>query len=99
MITNKRIAPIVAEIITPNIPVTVKPKKPNTKLLNMAPMIPTMISPKRPNPFPFIMFPASHPANAPIAKNMIKLVTFMISPVNYTASIILHSNLMKRDKK
>jgi hypothetical protein len=34
-----------------------------------------------PNPPPFIMVPASHPASAPIAKNIIKLFMSMIPPV------------------
>jgi hypothetical protein len=81
MIYNKRTAPIVAVMIEPINPPVVKLSKLNTKPPKTAPAIPTRILPKRPNPLPFMILPASQPAKAPMAKNMIKLVISIMSLV------------------
>ena len=79
---NRMTAPATAVTSEPISPPADIPSKPNTKPPKTAPMTPTIIFPRRPKPPPFIIVPASHPATAPIAKNISKdCISIFISSI------------------
>ena len=69
-IYSKTTAPTVAVIKEPINPPAVIPSILNKKPPIIAPIIPRTMLPAAPKPCPFIIFPASHPANAPMAKKL-----------------------------
>ena len=71
-------APAVAVMIEPISPPAEIPSRPNTKPPTTAPTMPTIILPTSPKPPPFIRVPASQPAIAPIAKNIINPVISIV---------------------
>lgn len=70
-LTNARntIAPTVAVITEPMVPVAYKPRTSKRKPPKKAPTTPTTKSPTNPNPFPRVMWPANQPATRPINRN------------------------------
>jgi len=79
-------APTIAVIIAPKVPLVVTLISENNQPPIIEPITPITIFPQIPNPLPLIILPASQPATKPINKNQIKLV----SPILSTPYLLMH---------